>query len=405
MARAAGACYSRLTLRSNTAMQSSTRLLLGGFLTLAVVMGIGRFYYTPMLPLMQRDFGFDTATAGLIGSVNFAAYIVGSVGAVLVRGGAVRLWMFRGAVILSVAATIGMGLTDSLALWLMLRAVAGIVSALGMILSAAYLAEALAAIEEPGRIGWLFGGVGAGIAASGILVNFTHEHLSSSTLWIVAGIGCLLLLPVILAEVGDRQLTPRPYKLARRRRAPRPLSFPLVLTAYSLEGLGFSVFAVFIVAIVKSRPGLEQFGDWVWVAAGLAGLPTCLFWAWLAERIGFARSAVIAFLVQAVGLALPALSDGGLAAVAGAVLWGGTFLGIVVLANALGRHGVGGRGFAVMTVGYGTGQVAGPLAAGFLVTGPADWNIALFASSVVVAIGAAALITAMFLGPAGRPGD
>lgn len=384
-------------------MPSSTRLLLGGFLTLAVVMGIGRFYYTPLLPLMQREFGFDTATAGLIGSVNFAAYVVGSVAAVLVPRGAVRRWVFRIAVVLSVAVTIGMGLTDSLVLWLALRAVAGIVSALGMILSAAFLAEALAAIEEPGRIGWLFGGVGAGIAASGIFVNFTHDYLGSSALWIAAGIGCLLVLPIILAEVGDRRLQPRPHMLARKRRVPRPLPFGPVLAAYSLEGLGFSVFAVFIVAIVKSRPGLEQFGDWVWVAAGLAGLPSCLFWAWLAERIGFAKALLIAFGVQAVGLALPGLSASGFAAISGAVLWGSTFLGIVVLALPLGRHGVGGRGFAVMTVGYGTGQVIGPLAAGYLVGGPSDWNVALLASAGVVAVGAASLVLAMLLGPVEQP--
>jgi MFS family permease len=386
-------------------MPSSTRLLLGGFLTLAVVMGIGRFYYTPLLPLMQRDFGFDTATAGLIGSVNFAAYVVGSIGAVLVPRGVVRRWVFRSAVVLSVATTIGMGLTDSLALWFVLRAVAGIVSALGMILSAAYLAEALAAVEEPGRISWLFGGVGAGIAASGILVNFTHAYLSSSALWVVAGLGCLLVLPIILVEVGDRRLRPRPHRHANKRRVPRPLPFLPVLAAYSLEGLGFSVFAVFIVAIVKSRPGLEQFGDWVWVAAGLAGLPSCLLWAWLAERIGFAKALLIAFAVQVVGLALPGLSASGFAAVASAVLWGGTFLGIVVLAMPLGRHGVGGHGFAVMTVGYGTGQVIGPVAAGYLVGGPADWNVALLASAAIVAIGAAALILAILLRPVNQPAD
>jgi MFS family permease len=381
-------------------MPDATRLLLGGLLTLAVVMGIGRFYYAPLLPLMQRDFGLDTATAGLIGSVNFAGYVVGSIGATFVPRGAVRRGVFRLAVIASVVTTLGMGVTESVAAWLALRAVAGIASAFGMILAAAFVAEALAAVEEPGRVGWVFGGVGAGIAASGLLVNFTHAYLTSSALWIVAGAGCVVALPIILSEVRDRKLPPRPEKIAATRRVPRPLPFLPLLASYALEGLGFSVFAVFIVAIVKSRPGLEAFGDWVWVAAGLAGLPSCLFWAWAAERIGFSKALLTAFLTQIVALALPALSQSALAALIGAVLFGGTFLGIVVLTLPLGRHGVGGRGFAVLTVGYGIGQVAGPIAAGYWVTGPQDWNAALLISSAIVAAGAAALGLAMAMGPA-----
>lgn len=385
-------------------MAPVTRLLLGGFLALAVVMGIGRFYYTPLLPLMQRDFGIDTATAGLIGSMNFAGYVVGSIGAVFVPHGAVRRWVFGIALVASAASTLAMGFTDSLTLWLTLRAVGGVASAFGMILAAAFVTEALVAIEEPGLIGWLFGGVGAGIAASGMFVNFTHDSWSASALWIIAGVVCFIVLPIIVAEVRDRRLAPRPHKLARKRRVPRPLPYLPLFISYSLEGLGFSVFAVFIVAIVKSRPGLEAFGDWVWVFAGLAGLPSCLFWAWAAERIGFAMALLVAFLVQAVGLALPGLSGSAFAAVAGAVLWGGTFLGIVTLTVPLGRHGLGGRGFAVLTVGYGIGQVAGPVAAGSLASGPEDWNAALIISGIVVGVGAAALIGAMLMRPVAEKG-
>jgi MFS family permease len=382
-------------------MARVTRLLLGGLLTLAVVMGVGRFYYTPLLPLMQRDFGIDTATAGLLGSVNFAGYFAGSIGAIFVPRGPVRLWVFRSAVLLSVVTTMGMGFTESIPVWMVLRALAGIASAFGMILAAAFLAEALVAIDEPGLIGWVFGGVGAGIAISGIAVNYAHLSLDASTLWIVAGIGCALAVPFVLSEVGDRRLERRRDKHMEKRRVPRPLPFIPLLASYSLEGLGFSVFSVFIVAIVKSRPGLEQFGDWVWVAAGLAGLPSCIFWAWMAERVGYARSLLVAYLVQIVGIALPALSETAAAALLGAILFGGTFLGVVVLILPLGRHGVGGRGFAVLTVGYGTGQVIGPVATGYLVSGPGDWSAALLASAGVVVLAAAALLAAMAMGPVG----
>ena len=145
-------------------MSPATRLLTGGFLTLVLVMGIGRFYYTPLLPLMQREFHFGPATAGLIGSANFAGYLAGSIGASFIPHGKARLWVFRIALALSAATTLAMGLTDSLGWWLALRALAGVASAFAMISAAAIIVEALVAIEEPGLVGWVFGGVGAGIA-------------------------------------------------------------------------------------------------------------------------------------------------------------------------------------------------------------------------------------------------
>jgi MFS family permease len=372
-------------------MPPIARLLAGGFLTLVLVMGVGRFYYTPLLPLMQRDFGFGAATAGLIGSANFAGYLAGSIAASFVPRGAVRLWTFRLALAGSAATTLAMGLTDSVPLWLALRFAGGVATALAMLAAAGMIAEALAEIDEPGLVGWVFGGVGAGIAASALFVNFARDAMSSSQLWIAAGIAGLLLVPAIIAEMGDRRLAPRVRRSARVRRTPRPLPFLPLLASYTAEGLGFSVFAVFIVAIVKSRPGLEHLGDWVWVMVGVAGLPSCLFWAWTAERIGFATALLLAFLAQIAGVLLPALSDASAAALVAAVLFGGTFLGITVLTLPLGRHGLGGRGFAVLTVGFGAGQVIGPIAAGAYVTGPEDWNTALVASAAVVALGAVAL--------------
>ena len=382
-------------------MSAATRLLIGGFLTLALVMGIGRFFYTPLLPLMQREFGFGAATAGLIASANFAGYLAGSIAASFVLRGKVRLRAFRLAVLASIGTTLAMGLTESLGLWLSLRGLSGVASAIAMILAAGMVSEALAQIGEPGRVGWLFGGVGFGIAASGVLVHFAEGSLDSAGLWIAAGLIGAALLPVIFAEMGDRQLDARPRRADRRRRVPRPLPFPPLLASYMLEGLGYSVFATFIVAIIKTRPGLEGLAEWVWVMVGIAGLPSCLFWAWTAERIGFATALLLAFLAQIIGVMLPALSETGWAALVGALLFGGTFLGITVLTLPLGREGLRGRGFAVLTAGFGLGQMLGPILAGLFIAGPADYGAALIGSAAILALGAAFLVWAMLARPSG----
>jgi predicted MFS family arabinose efflux permease len=380
-------------------MQPANRLLLGGFLTLAVVMGVGRFLYTPLLPLMQRDYGFGPDLAGVIAAANFAGYLAGSLLASFVPAGPRRHRALQIGLIASVATTIGMGLTDDLPAWLVLRAVSGIASAFAMISAAGIIAEALARIGAEAKLGWVFGGVGTGIAASGLLVQAATPALGASGLWIATGLACIPLLPVIVAEVRDRELPPRRQRQDPRRRVPRPLPFWPLLVNYTCEGLGYSVFATFIVAIVKSRPGLADMGDWVWIIVGLAGLPSCLVWSLIAERIGFAAALAFAYATQIVGVMLPVLSNSAPAALLAALLFGGTFMAITVLTMPLGRHGLGGRGFAILTAGFGLGQMLGPLFAGFLVAGEADYNFALTASAAVLGIGLAALIFAIRLRP------
>lgn len=381
-------------------MHPTNRMLLGGFLTLAIVMGVGRFYYTPLLPLMQRDYGFGPDIAGIVAAANFAGYLAGSLMATFISRGAPRLAAFRIGIVASIVTTFAMGLTDDLALWLVLRTVSGLASAFAMIAAAGMVAEALAGIGAEARLSWMFGGVGIGIAGSGLLVHFAAPFIDSAGLWMAAGLLTAILAPIVFIEIGERDLPATLRAPDPRRRVPRPLPFWPLMLNYSCEGLGYSVFATFIVAIVKSRPGLEGMGDWVWIIAGLAGLPSCLFWSRMAERFGFSAALMAAYAAQIVGVLLPVVSDSGAAALVAAVLFGGTFMAITLLTIPLGRHGLGGRGFAVLTAGFGLGQMLGPLIAGFLVAGDGNYDMALAGSAAVLGIGLVALAVAIRMRPA-----
>ena len=73
---------------------------------------------------------------------------------------------------------------------------------------------------------------------------------------------------------------------------------------------------------------------------------------------------------------------------------------ITLLTIPLGRHGLGGRGFAVLTAGFGLGQMLGPLIAGFLVAGDGNYDMALAGSAAVLGIGLVALAVAIRMRPA-----
>ena len=50
------------------------QLGLAGLLSLAVAMGIGRFAFTPMIPLMLQDGQLDVAAGGWVAAANCAGY-------------------------------------------------------------------------------------------------------------------------------------------------------------------------------------------------------------------------------------------------------------------------------------------------------------------------------------------
>ena len=65
---------------------SNFRIALVGFGALTIAMGIGRFAFTPLLPLMQDDGLLDISDGGLLASLHFLGYWLGAVFAARLPG-------------------------------------------------------------------------------------------------------------------------------------------------------------------------------------------------------------------------------------------------------------------------------------------------------------------------------
>jgi MFS family permease len=74
------------------------KILLSGMLGMVVAMGIGRFAFTPILPLMQRDLGMINSVAGWLAGLNYLGYLAGAVAVHLHRDYCAgrRLWAAPG---------------------------------------------------------------------------------------------------------------------------------------------------------------------------------------------------------------------------------------------------------------------------------------------------------------------
>ena len=100
--------------------------LVGGVFSLMIAMGIGRFAYTPILPLMQNALSFTDALAGYLASSNYAGYLAGAILAGVLPLKKHKTDYLRVSLIISVMTTFSMGLSHSYILMLVLRFISGV---------------------------------------------------------------------------------------------------------------------------------------------------------------------------------------------------------------------------------------------------------------------------------------
>lgn len=126
-----------------------------------------------------------------------------------------------------------------------------------------------------------------------------------------------------------------------------------------MEGIGYIVAGTFLVAaLAQQSPG--RLGGAAWLVVGLAVIPSAAIWDRVTATWSRPALLTVALLLQAAGIAL-ACTGSAAAALLGAILFGGTFIGVSTLALAEGRLlGVPGA-VAVLTAGYSVGQIIGPL--------------------------------------------
>lgn len=374
---------------------ASAYVLLGGLSSLVIAMGVGRFAYTPLLPMMQQEYRFGMEVAGTLASSNYVGYLLGALLATYAATTTARTLIFRLCLVLSIGTTAAMVLHSSVIGWLILRLIAGIASAGVFVIGSAIVLDALTRCNATHWSGVTYSGVGIGITGTGLAAIWFSGNLSVGTMWIVFA---LLCLPFALASwywvIDDAEEVTQSARRAGSRTDLPPL-FIWVIAAYFCEGLGYIVSGTFLVAIVQAITNSPLAGNTTWIVAGLAAAPSTVVWSHIARRIGFTRALVTAYGAQALGVVLPVLSQSLLSAYMSAILFGGTFMGITVLSITLGKTLVperSGRTIGLLTTVYGAGQILGPLFAGALAERTHNLALPLVPAALVIAIGGIFLV-------------
>src|SRR5882724_8000145 len=133
---------------------------------LGAAMGIGRFAYTPILPLMTTQAALTPQAAGALATANYVGYLAGALAGTASPRLARSTVAWRVSLVVVVVTLAAMPLLPNIIGWLLLRTVAGFASAVVFVIAVNSMLDHL----PPHLPGWGFGGVGLGIALSGGLV-------------------------------------------------------------------------------------------------------------------------------------------------------------------------------------------------------------------------------------------
>jgi hypothetical protein len=341
--------------------------------------GLARFAFTPILPVMESQTSMTSGTATACATSNYVGYLVGALGGLRLRPTrpATNGAIVRGAAVVACLSLAAMPVVDQAPVWVVLPFLAGVSGALLFLVAT----DDLLSGGQVVAAGWGFGGVGAGVVISGVVVSAMAADWQRAWWGSAAAAGILTALAWRRPVVGpSRPAQASPWK----RRDRRPHSFMLVWWIYTLEGMGYIIAGTFLVAAVSDRaPG--PLGSNVWIAVGRFAIPSCAGWTWVATRVQPATVLCIALAVQTVGVVLATFGSW-VAAMTSGVLFGATIIAVPWLAVGLGRSSGRRQDGALMTVGYSVGQVLGPIAVRPLQTH--GYQLSLAASACVLGLAA-----------------
>ncbi|MDB5651524.1 MAG: transporter [Hyphomicrobiales bacterium] len=364
-----------------------------GVVALAIAMGIGRFAFTPLLPLMLRDGALEGGSGATWAAANYAGYLLGALTAPLIASRPDK--GMRPALVGIAATTVAIPLAVSLGwagLGPLLRGASGVFSAWVLVGTSAWCLTELARRGRAEAGAWVYTGVGIGIALTGIL-TWLGGGEPSGYLWL--GLG-------VIASLG---FAPVAYVMRRGRREPRDASRvttgkvwrrePLLILAYGAFGFGYIVPATFLPVMARRQVDDPLIFGLTWPLFGLAAaLSVAAAARWLSGRPR-RRVWALAQTAMAIGTALPFLTQSIWSLAASAVFVGGSFMISTMAGLQLARELDPENPAplqAAMTVAFAVGQILGPLLVQALGTGLAGvdpLSVSHACATIVLAVTAA----------------
>ena len=364
---------------------------IAGMAALATAMGIGRFAFTPILPMMQADTDLSLADGAWLASANYLGTLIGAVMATVVR---MRLppAIRTGLVTIGVA-TLAMALERHVSVWAVLRFVSGVATGWVLPLASGWALERLAAARRPALNATVFAGFGVGIGGAGVAcLALMQMHATSAQAWLTLGLLSLAATAIVWRLFDDGVVS-----------APASPSIPGVwrgwdrdavrlVACYGAFGFGYIIPATFLPVMARRAISDPAVFGWAWPVFGMTAAGSTFIVAHRSSSLGNRRLWALGHVAMAVGVVLPVLSPGVASIILCAVLVGGTFTIITMAGFQEGREVGGVRMIAALASAFAVGQISGPIVVRSVVHGDEFSEALVLAGAVLV--GTAGLLVA-----------
>ena len=370
-----------------------------GLASLASAMGIGRFAFTPLLPLMQQAYGLTLAQGAWLAAANYLGYLIGALASLRLAAFSTQLARWSLAVI--AITTLSIPLASTFPSWLLLRLASGVASAFVLVGAGAWALGRLAALGRPSLAGVVFAGVGVGICAAGLVALFMSSGgQGPAAIWVVLGAAATLAaalvwralaLPVATTAAPSGQ-TGDPGRGAWS-----------LIACYGTLGLGYILPATFLPAAARQLVDDPAVFGWAWPVFGLAAALSTMAVSAFFRDVAPRRIAGWGQLVMAVGVVAPLLHMSLGTLVLSALCVGGTFM-VVTMAGAQEAkrlsNGSPARLMAALTAAFAVGQLAGPMLVLVARPGADAFVMPSVIAAVALVIGATVLLSRRACPPA-----
>ncbi|MDQ0324016.1 putative MFS family arabinose efflux permease [Pararhizobium capsulatum DSM 1112] len=384
-------------------------VVVAGSASLAIAMGVGRFAFTPILPMMVHDGVLDLDVAGDLATANYLGYLLGALVAMLIPKKWDQTAVIKLALILTVVFT-GLMALPIPSTWIALRFLAGVASAVGFVFTSGWaLAELSGAAGSMASA--IYTGPGAGIALSGIAATILSvAGFTAQWSWVTFAVMSAAVSALIWRVFATNEKPVDAYYVGTSRvssgRVPRS-EMPLFAVAYGLAGFGYIVTATYLPVIAKNALPASPLLTIFWPLFGAAGVAGSLFAARLKKNADARLYLVASYLVQALGVTISVLWQDVVGLALSSILVGVPFTAISFFAmNEVRRIRTShhARYMGLLTAMFAIGQIIGPPVVTIILRREASidegFAFALGIASIALVIGAAIFVAMIVLFPA-----